>query len=128
MALAPFVNAVKQSRLLAPNLKEVVYTVYTTNSTRANVTAKLVVRDHLAALRWMNPNAVIHLKEIRGVGQPKLECKLCACGGGGAEGLRARWSPAPFFTHTPPPHPLPLFFSRRGWRGALQRDRGDQRR
>ena len=120
MALAPFVNAVKQSRLLAPNLKEVVYTVYTTNSTRANVTAKLVVRDHLAALRWMNPNAVIHLKEIRGVGQPTLECKLCACGGGGAGGSRARAAAPRPFSFSPPP-PLPhtsLFFCAQGLEGS----------
>ena len=78
MNLAPYVAAVKQSRLLAPNLQEVTCKVFTTNSTQANITSKLVVRDHLAALRWMNPNAVIHLKEIRGVGQPVFECKLCA--------------------------------------------------
>ena len=78
MTLAPFVAAVKQSRLLAPNLRKATFKVYTTNSTRANITAKLVMRDHLAALRWMNPNAAIHLKEIRGSGKPVFECTLCA--------------------------------------------------
>ena len=76
--LTPFVAAVKQSRLLAPNLKEGVFKVFSSNSTRANITAKLVLRDHLAALRWMNPNAAIHLKEIKGRGQPVFECTLCA--------------------------------------------------
>jgi hypothetical protein len=38
-----------------------------------------VLRDHLLALRWMNPNAVIYLREAKGQGTPQVEYELCEC-------------------------------------------------
>ncbi len=32
------------------------------------------------ALRWMNPNAVIYLREIKGQGKPYVEYALCEFG------------------------------------------------
>ena len=73
-----FLDLVKRSRLLAPNLKELTLTCYTGMSHRGNHVAREVVRDHLAALRWMNPNAVIYLREMRGQGTPSISYSLCA--------------------------------------------------
>jgi hypothetical protein len=36
-----------------------------------------IVTKHLLALRWMNPNAVIYLREYRGQGTPEVEYELC---------------------------------------------------
>lgn len=38
-----------------------------------------VVRNHLLGLRWMNPNAVVYLREERGQGTPVVEYELCEC-------------------------------------------------
>lgn len=40
-----------------------------------------VVQNHLLALRWMNPNAVVYLREERGQGTPVIEYELCECRG-----------------------------------------------
>ncbi len=38
---------------------------------------RYVVRDHILGLRWMNPNAVIYLREYKGQGTPRVEYELC---------------------------------------------------
>ena len=73
-----FLDLVKASRLLAPNLREMTMTLYTGQAHKGNQVAREVVRDHLAALRWMNPNAVIYLREARGQGTPTISYSLCA--------------------------------------------------
>ena len=73
-----FLDLVKRSRLLAPNLREMTMTMYTGQAHKGNQVAREVVRDHLAALRWMNPNAVIYLREARGQGTPTISYSLCA--------------------------------------------------
>jgi hypothetical protein len=37
---------------------------------------RTVVKNHLLALRWMNPNAVIYLRENHGQGTPKVDYHL----------------------------------------------------
>ena len=69
--LRGYVELVRQSRLLAPNLKEMTLRVFTGNAHRGNAVARAVVRDHLLALRWSNPNAVVYLREARGQGAPR---------------------------------------------------------
>ena len=76
--LGPFLSLVKQSRLLAPALKEMTLTVYAGNANAGNKVARLIIRDHLAALRWMNPNAVILLRDVKGQGTPSIDYSLCA--------------------------------------------------
>ena len=71
-----YLEMVTQSRLLCPNLKEMTLRVYTGNTHRGNSVARMVVRDHLLALRWCNPNAVIYLREARGQGTPTVEYEL----------------------------------------------------
>lgn len=71
-----YLEMVTQSRLLCPNLKEMTLRVYTGNAHRGNSIARMVVRDHLLALRWCNPNAVIYLREARGQGTPTVEYEL----------------------------------------------------
>ena len=73
-----FLDMVGRSRLLAPNLKERTLTLYTGRTHKGNEVARAVVRDHLAALRWMNPNAVIYLREASGQGTPTVSYSLCA--------------------------------------------------
>ena len=73
-----FLDMVGRSRLLAPNLKEMTLTLYTGRTHKGNEVARAVVRDHLAALRWMNPNAVIYLREASGQGTPTVSYSLCA--------------------------------------------------
>ena len=73
-----FLDLVRKSRLLAPNLKEMTLAMYTGQAHKGNQVARLFVRDHLAALRWMNPNAVIYLRETRGQGVPTISYSLCA--------------------------------------------------
>ena len=73
-----FLDMVQRSRLLAPNLKELTLSVYTGQAHKGNQVAREVVRDHLAALRWMNPNAVVYLREARGQGKPTISYTLCA--------------------------------------------------
>jgi hypothetical protein len=75
--MTKYLEMVKNSQLLAPNLKEMSLKVYTGRENPGNQVARLVVRDHLAALRWMNPNAVIYLREFRGQGVPEIELSLC---------------------------------------------------
>lgn len=36
-----------------------------------------VVRNHLLALRWMNPGAVVVLRETKGFGDSNIKYKLC---------------------------------------------------
>lgn len=36
-----------------------------------------IVRDHLLALRWMNPNAIVYLREYKGQGPATIEYSLC---------------------------------------------------
>jgi hypothetical protein len=38
-----------------------------------------VVAKHLLALRWMNPNAVVYLREVKGQGTPTIEYELREC-------------------------------------------------
>ena len=71
-----YLDMISQSRLLCPNLKEMTLRVYTGNAHRGNSIARSVVRDHLLALRWCNPNAVIYLREARGQGTPFVEYEL----------------------------------------------------
>ena len=71
-----YVELVRQSRLLAPNLRELTLRLFTGEQHRGNRVARLVVRDHLLALRWMNPNAVVFLREVRGQGAPSVEFEL----------------------------------------------------
>jgi len=78
--IAAFEAMVRESRLLAPALKEMTLHVFMGNAHGGNKIARLVVRDHLAALRWMNPNAVIYLRESAGQGTPKIDYSLCAYG------------------------------------------------
>ena len=35
------------------------------------------MRNHLLALRWMNPNAIIYLREFKGQGTPEMDMELC---------------------------------------------------
>ena len=72
-----YLDLVKKSHLLAPNLKEMTLRVFTGMEHKGNLVARHVIRDHLAALRWMNPNAVIYLQQIRGQGLPTMEVSLC---------------------------------------------------
>lgn len=37
---------------------------------------RYIIKKHLLALRWMNPNAVIYLKEIKGQGTPQFIYEL----------------------------------------------------
>jgi hypothetical protein len=84
--LKAYLELVRQSRLLAPNLKEMTLRVFTGNAHRGNAVARAVVRDHLLALRWSNPNAVVYLREARGQGAPSVEFELWKGGtAGGAE-------------------------------------------
>jgi hypothetical protein len=107
--MAVFLDLVKRSRLLAPNLREMTMTLYNGQGHKGNQVAREVVRDHLAALRWMNPNAVIYLREARGQGTPTISYSLCAsCPRVGCCG--ARFAPAP---HTFLPRPAPHRFSTR---------------
>lgn len=91
---APFLALVAQSRLLAPALKDMTLRVFMGNTFAGNKVARFIVRDHLAALRWMNPNAVVFLEQSRGQGVPLIEYSLCACaapcGVWGACGARVR--------------------------------------
>ena len=67
-----------------------------------------IVRYHLLALRWINPNAVIYLREVRGQGTPTIEYTLCAL----LLGVYTPHYPSPASSPPPhPPHPLPL----QGW-------------
>ncbi|RYG46455.1 hypothetical protein EON67_09535 [archaeon] len=36
-----------------------------------------IVARHLLALRWMNPNAVVYLRETKGQGVPSVSFDLC---------------------------------------------------
>lgn len=74
--LRGFVELVQQSRLLAPNLKEMTLRLFTGEQHRGNRVARAVVRDHLLALRWSNPNAVVFLREAKGQGTPSVEYEL----------------------------------------------------
>ena len=66
----------RQSRVIAPNLKVATLKYYTGNVHKGNAVAREVVREHLLALRWMNPNAVIYMREIYGQGTPEIEYEL----------------------------------------------------
>ena len=37
------------------------------------------MQNHLLALRWMNPNAVVYLREYKGQGCPEVDLELCEC-------------------------------------------------
>ena len=76
-ALEPFLQLVAKSRLLAPNLKAMTLSYFAGRANAGNNVAREVVRDHLLALRWMNPNAVIYLREARGQGVPEVQYELC---------------------------------------------------
>lgn len=115
--LGPFLSLVRQSRLLAPALKEMTLTVYAGNANAGNKIARLIIRDHLAALRWMNPNAVILLRDVKGQGAPSIDYSLCADGTAIAHTSRSAMTrhhhharppslapPPPIFT--PPPQGL----------------------
>jgi hypothetical protein len=75
-----YLALVRESRLLAPNLKEMTLRLFTGEGHRGNRVARAVVRDHLLALRWSNPNAVIYLREARGQGTPTVEYELWKTG------------------------------------------------
>ena len=75
--LAKYEAMVRESRLLAPALKEMTLHVFSGHANGGNKVARLFVRDHLAALRWMNPNAVIYLRESAGQGTPRIDYSLC---------------------------------------------------
>ena len=72
-----FLDMVKSSRLLAPNLREMTLRFYTGNKHGGNAVARDLVLKHLLALRWMNPNAVIYLREYKGQGSPEVDYELC---------------------------------------------------
>ncbi len=76
--LKQYLDVIQQSRLLAPNLREMTLRMHTGNKNPANAVARVVVRDHLLALRWMNPNATIYLREVKGQGAASVEYFLCA--------------------------------------------------
>ena len=77
--LKHFLQMVNRSKLLAPNLKEMTLRFYTGNKHGGNAVAREVVLKHLLALRWMNPNAVIYLREYKGQGSPEIDYELCKC-------------------------------------------------
>ena len=77
--LQPYVDMVTKSRLLAPNLKTLTLSFFAGRANAGNDVAREVVRDHLLALRWMNPNAVVYLREERGQGVPEVQYELCEC-------------------------------------------------
>ena len=93
--LKSYVELVRQSRLLAPNLKEMTLRVFTGNAHRGNAVARAVVRDHLLALRWSNPNAVVYLREARGQGAPSVEYELWKDGAAAAAAAAPTTAPAP---------------------------------
>jgi len=75
-----FLEMVQKSRLLAPNLREMTLRFYTGNKHGGNAVARDLVLKHLLALRWMNPNAVIYLREYKGQGSPEVDYELCKPG------------------------------------------------
>lgn len=75
-----FLEMVQKSRLLAPNLREMTLRFYTGNKHGGNAVARDLVLKHLLALRWMNPNAVIYLREYKGQGSPEVDYELCEPG------------------------------------------------
>ena len=72
-----FLGMVDKSKFLAPNLKEMTLRFYTGNKHGGNAVARDLVLKHLLALRWMNPNAVIYLREFKGQGSPEIDYELC---------------------------------------------------
>ena len=120
--MAVFLDLVKRSRLLAPNLKEMTLTLYTGRTHKGNEVARAVVRDHLAALRWMNPNAVIYLREASGQGTPTVSYTLCAWARLPLQRVPRRWPRDRAFPRQPDPVPLApvhLRRSRRRSRGHI---------
>jgi hypothetical protein len=99
--LKQYLDVIQQSRLLAPNLREMTLRMHTGNKNPANAVARVVVRDHLLALRWMNPNATIYLREVKGQGAASVEYFLCAY-----RKVAVPCPPAPF-PLTPPAHNSP---------------------
>ena len=77
--LERYLDMVASSRLLAPNLMALTLSFFAGRAHRGNDVARALVRDHLLALRWMNPNAVIYLREARGQGVPHIQYELCEC-------------------------------------------------
>ena len=77
-SMAGFLAMVEKSRLLAPNLRALTLTVWSGNAHGGNAVARELVRKHLLALRWSNPNAVVRLAQVVGQGAPKVEYELCA--------------------------------------------------
>jgi hypothetical protein len=73
-----FTAMVAKSRLLAPNLRSMTLTVWSGNAHGGNAVARELVRKHLLALRWSNPNAVVRLAQVVGQGRPTVEYELCA--------------------------------------------------
>jgi|APCry1669189534_1035231.scaffolds.fasta_scaffold211905_1 hypothetical protein len=72
-----YLEMLRKSRVIAPNLKVATLKYYTGNVHKGNAIAREVVRDHILALRWMNPNAVVYMREIYGQGTPVIEYELC---------------------------------------------------
>lgn len=85
-----YLDMVAKSRLLAPNLKKMTLHVYS-NTQVPNRIAREVVRDHLLGLRWMNPAAVITLRETRGPGISNIQYQL-ADGRAGAFDIQPRFT------------------------------------
>ena len=54
-----------------------------------------VVKDHLLALRWMNPNAVVYLREAKGQGTPAVEYTLWTEGGATTHSFEVKGSLTP---------------------------------
>jgi hypothetical protein len=102
-----YLEMVAKSQLVAPNLKEMTLRFFTGNGHKGNHTARWaaaaarqqrrdaattlgdsffalpdracrsVLRNHLLALRWMNPNAIVYMREFRGQGTPEVAYELC---------------------------------------------------
>jgi hypothetical protein len=106
--LKQYLDVIQQSRLLAPNLREMTLRMHTGNKNPANAVARVVVRDHLLALRWMNPNATIYLREVKGQGAASVEYFLCACRKVFTRSpVSTRSLPSHTLRHTTPLPPLP---------------------
>ena len=139
-----FTAMVAKSRLLAPNLRSMTLTVWSGNAHGGNAVARELVRKHLLALRWSNPNAVVRLAQVVGQGRPTVEYELCASPPRAITAAavpacarpripRLLSPPAPPAPVPPPPHPRPPLARRerpaqvfRGGRAALTRGGGGQ--
>jgi hypothetical protein len=114
-----FLGMVAKSKLQAPNLKEMTLRFYTGNKHGGNAVARDLVVKHLLALRWMNPNAVIYLREVKGQGCPEVDYELCESGAAHpAWGLRLCDSQLLQVAGTPPETPKKTFEIKKAYTSA----------